>query len=142
MREFSVRKGKGLGRNYLKYFKLSSRDICQRYTLTPNELQVMLFIYDYEFFTGQHLAEALLQSHLKLMQQVVYPLQQKGWIDKAISRASVGEITMEQARFEKKGNYRARYKLAQKGRLAVQHFYRKLEGEEYISFTPRIDIDK
>jgi len=138
MREFSVRREKGLGRNYLKYYKLASRDVCQRYELTPNELQIMLFIYDYEFFTGKHLASVLLQGHTKLMRQVIYPLQQRGWIDKAISRGTVGKITMEQARFEQKGNYRARYKLAQRGRLAVQHFYRKLEGEETISFTPRI----
>tara|TARA_R100000329_G_scaffold137095_1_gene118061 strand:- start:433 stop:870 length:438 start_codon:yes stop_codon:yes gene_type:complete len=132
MREFSHLNDRYVNKNYLKYYKHAIRDVSGSTGLTMNEINVMLFMYDYEFFTANHMADALFQSSLKFKQKVLYPLQQRGWIEKAFDKTKVNEMNFSQAFFHEKGKYRNRYKLTQKARLAVQRFYRKLEGDEAI----------
>ena len=132
MREFSYLNERDVSKNYLKYYKHAIRDISGRTGLTMNEINVMVFMYDYEFFTASHMSEALYQSDRKFRNKILYPLQKRGWIEKAFDRTKVNEMSFSQAMFHEKGNYKNRYALSQKARLAVQRFYRKLEGLEEI----------
>ena len=86
MREFSYLNERYVSKNYLKYYKHAIRDISGRTGLTMNEINVMVFMYDYEFFTATHMSQALYQSDRKFRNKVLYPLQQ---IERASSREKV-----------------------------------------------------
>jgi acetone carboxylase gamma subunit len=133
MREFSYLNDRYINKNYLKYYKHAVRDICGGTDLTMNEVNVMLFMYDYEFFTANHMADALFQSRIKFKQKVLYPLMKRKWVHKVFDREKVGEMTWSQALMHERGKYRNRYALTQNARLVVQKFYRKLEGDEAIT---------
>jgi hypothetical protein len=138
-REFSMLNDRYVNNNYLKYYKLAKRDVCDRHGITENELESMLFMYDYEFFTRRHIAEALHQNVLKFYERVIMPLMKKDMVERVYYKSDLDKITMEQLAFLdfSKKNYRARYQMTQKARLIVQRFYRKLQGEEVIKITPR-----
>ena len=131
-RDFKMRREEWLNKSYLKYLRLATRDIIGNYDITQSELNFMLFIYDYEFFTIDHAAKAYFQSKLKLSQRLIYPLQTKGYLYKYYDKLTPNNY--EEAIFdESKMRYRVRYAMTQKGRLLMQRFYRKLEGEEQIN---------
>ena len=131
-RDFKMRREEWLNKSYLKYLRLATRDIIGNYDITQSELNFMLFIYDYEFFTIDHAAKAYFQSKLKLSQRLIYPLQTKGYLYKYYDKLTPNNY--EEAIFdESKMRYRVRYAMTQKGRLLVQRFYRKHEGEEQIN---------
>lgn len=129
--------------NYLKYYKLAKRDICTRHGITENELESLLFMYDYEFFTRKHIAKALHQNMLKFYERVLQPLMKKEMIERIYYRSDLDKASMEQLAFLKynRSNYKARYQITQKARLIVQRFYRKLQGDEVIKIVPRKSSD-
>lgn len=138
-REFSMLNDRYVNNNYLKYYKLAKRDVCSNYDVTENEIECLLFMYDYEFFTRKHIADALHQNMPKFYERVMHPLMKKGMIERVYYRNDLEKATMEQLAFIKydKSRYRARYQITQKARLMVQRFYRKLHGEEVIKIAPR-----
>ena len=131
-RDFKMRKGELLNNSYLKYIRLVTRDMVGNYDITESELNFMLFVYDYEFFTLDHISEAYFYNKLKLSQRLIFTLQKKGYIYKYYNRLS--PKTYEESIFdESKMRYRVRYALTQKARLLVQKYYRKIEGKEQIN---------
>jgi hypothetical protein len=132
MREFSYLNSRYINKNYLKFFRHAMKDICSHSDITENELTVMLFMYDYEFFTANHMAEELMQSNLKFKQRVLYPLQNRGWIEKVYTRTDLQGEYLEVVFQDEFKSYRHRYSLTHKARNAVQRFYRKVEGAESI----------
>lgn len=138
-REFSMLNQRYVNNNYLKYYKLAKRDICTNHDVSENELESLLFMYDYEFFTRKHIAEALHQNFAKFYERVLLSLIKKGYVEKIYDKTDLENATMEQLAFLKydRNNYRARYQITQKARLLVQRFYRKLEGEETIKIASR-----
>lgn len=138
-REFSMLNERYVNNNYLKYYKLAKRDVCTRHDITENELESMLFMYDYEFFTQAHIAGALYQNKRKFYERVIQPLMNKDMIERIYFKSDLENATMEQLAFINfdKSNYKARYQITQKARLIIQRFYRKLHGEEVIKIQPR-----
>lgn len=138
-REFSMLNERYVNNNYLKYYKLAKRDMTENYDVTENELECLLFMYDYEFFTRKHIAEALHQSPKKFYERVMQPLMKKALVEKLYTKADLENVTMEQLAFLKyeKNHYRARYQITQKARLLIQRFYRKLHGEDVIKINSR-----
>lgn len=131
-RDFKKRKQELLGRGYLKYLRLAQRDLTKNYDISESELNFMLFVYDYEFFTLDHISEQYFFSRDKMGKRLVYPLMRKEYIYKYYDKLSPNNY--EEAMFaESKWKYRVRYALTQKARMTVQKFYRKLEGEEQIN---------
>ena len=131
-RDFKMRDANKLGSSYGKYHRLVIRDLIESAELKEREINFLIFIYDYEFFTLDHMSEAYFYNKLKLAQRLVYPLVNKGHLYKYFDKLSPS--TYEEAIFhESKMGYRVRYALSQKGRLLVQRYYRKLEGNEQIS---------
>ena len=131
-RDFKYRDQDKLSRNYLKYTRLVVRDVCHHYSVKESELNFMLFAYDYEFFTLDHMSESYFYNKMKLSERIVYPLSKKEYIYKYFDKLSPKKY--EDAMFaENQYTYRVRYALTQKGRMLVQKYYRKLEGEEQIN---------
>lgn len=131
-RDFKYKDSDKIGRAYLKYLRLATRDITGNYDVRESELNFLIFAYDYEFFTIDHASSGYFYNKLKLAQRVIYPLQSKDYLYKYYNRLS--PLTYEEAIFaENKFQYRVRYALTQKARLLVQKYYRKIEGEEQIN---------
>ena len=131
-RDFKYRNADTLKRSYLKYLRLVVRDMCHHYDMKESELNFMMFAYDYEFFTLDHMSEAYFYRKQKLGERLVYPLMKKGYIYKYFDKLSPRNY--QEAIFrENKYTHRVRYALTQKGRMLVQKYYRKLEGEEQIN---------
>lgn len=137
MRQFSKLSEKYVPRNYMKYLKLAMRDMQENHDITNNELKILLFFYDYEFFTLDHAAEAIHQSRKRFAERILYPMQKKGLVTQVHKRWSVetgSDVDMFFAS-ESKHNYKVRYGVSQRGRLLVQRFYRKMEGDETIKVS-------
>ena len=131
-RDFKMRKEELLNNGYLKYIRLVTRDMVGNYDITESELNFMLFVYDYEFFTLDHMSSAYFYHKEKLGQRIVYPLMKKEYIYKYYDKLTPNSY--EDAVFdESKMRYRVRYALTQKARLLVQKYYRKIEGKEQIN---------
>ena len=131
-RDFKYKDSDKIGRGYLKYLRLATRDIAGNYDIKESELNFLVFAYDYEFFTLDHISEAYFYNKLKLAQRLVYPLQNKEYLFKYYDKLS--PTSYQEAIFnESKMHYRVRYALTQKARLLVQKYYRKLEGDEQIN---------
>lgn len=131
-REFRMRDEKTINKSYLKYFTLVMRDVVENYDVSETQMRFLLFAYDYQFFTLDHMSQYYYYSKNKLGQRIIYPLANKDYIFKYFDRLS--PTTQQEAMFNVgKFNYRVRYAVTQKARLLVQRFYRKLEGEEEIN---------
>lgn len=131
-RDFKMKDPDKINRSYNKYYRLAMRDMVAHYDVSEREMNFMLFVYDYEFFTIDHISQNYFYSKDKVGLRLVYPLQNKGLIFKYYDKLS--PKTYEDAMFtESKFKYRVRYAITQKARLLVQKFYRKLEGEEQIN---------
>ncbi len=87
----------------------------------------MLFVYDLEFFTISWAAENYEMSKRNVAERMVYPLVNMGYLYKHFDKLSPSQ-TLEDHLFreETKFNYRVRYAMSQKGRMAVQRFYNML----------------
>lgn len=133
-REFSKTKSDYLKANYLKNFDLVMRDIVANSDISISDMKFLLFAYDYEFFTLDHMATAYKRSKLKLAERTIYPLVNIGYLYKHFDRYAPSD-KMEDLIFrnETLKEYSIRYAVSQKGRLMVAKFYRKMEGEEKIS---------
>ena len=103
------------------------RDMSLNYDIKESEMRFMLFAYDLEFFTIDYMAEAYFYNKHNLYQRLINPLRQKGYIYKHFDKLTPSQ-TLEDHLFrdETKFNYRVRYALSQKGRMAVQRFYNTL----------------
>ena len=131
-RDFKMKDQDKIGRSYNKYFRLVMRDMVGNYDISEREMNFLLYVYDYEFFTIDHISESYFYSNHKMGMRIIYPLQNKEYIFKYYDK--LAPTTYEDAMFaESKFKYRVRYAITQKARLLVQKFYRKLEGEEQIS---------
>jgi len=131
-REFKYKRDRYVNKNYNKYYRLAMRDMVAHYDIKESELNFLIFAYDYEFFTLDHMCENYFYSKSHLERRIVYPLQSRDYIFKYYDRLKPNKY--EDAMFdERKMNYRVRYAISQKSRLLVQRFYRKLEGEEQIN---------
>jgi hypothetical protein len=131
-RDFKIRKQETLNKSYLKYLRLAQRDIVASYDVSESELNFLIFAYDYEFFTIDHISSAYFYHKFKFGQRILYPLSKRDYIYKYYDKLSPNSY--EDAVFdESKMRYRVRYALTQKARLLVQRFYRKVEGQEQIN---------
>ena len=87
----------------------------------------MLFLYDLEFFTIDYVASEYGMNRKNLADRMIYPMVIAGYLYKHFDKLTPSQ-TLEDHLFrdETKMNYRVRYAMSQKGRLAVQRFYNLL----------------
>lgn len=127
-REFSRLPDKYVKQNHLKNLRSATNDFLDSHPdLTKSYLQLMLFLYDLEFFTIAWVAEEYGMNKKNLADRMIYPLSAMGYMYKHFDKLTPSQ-TLEDHLFrdETKYNYRVRYALSQKGRLAVQRFYNAL----------------
>lgn len=127
-REVSKMPDKYVNNNYLKNIRSATNDFLESNTeLTKSYLYLLLFVYDLEFFTISWLAENYGMNKSNLADRMIYPLVASGYLYKHFDKLTPSQ-TLEDHLFrdETKYNYRVRYALSQKGRLAVQRFYNTL----------------
>lgn len=127
-REFSRLPDRYVKQNYLKNLRSATNEFLDSNPeLTKSYLHLMLFLYDLEFFTISWVAEEYGMNRKNLADRMIYPLVSAGYIYKHFDRLTPSQ-TLEDHLFrdETKYNYRVRYALSQKGRMAVQRFYNSL----------------
>ena len=127
-REVSKLPEKYVKHNYLKNIRSATNDFLESNPdLTKSYLHLLLFVYDLEFFTISWLAENYGMNRKNLADRMIYPLVLNGYLYKHFEKLTPSQ-TLEDHLFreETKYNYRVRYALSQKGRLAVQRFYNTL----------------
>ena len=127
-REVSTLPDKYVGHNYLKNLRSATNEFLERNPdITKARLQFMLFVYDLEFFTIQWAADNYGMSGKNMSERFIYPMVNDGYMYKHFDKLTPSQ-TMEDHLFrdETKYNYRVRYALSQKGRMAVQRFYNSL----------------
>jgi hypothetical protein len=127
-REVSTLPDKYVGHNYLKNLRSATNEFLERNPdITKARLQFMLFVYDLEFFTIQWAADNYGMSSKNMSERFIYPMVNNGYMYKHFDKLTPSQ-TMDDHLFrdETKYNYRVRYALSQKGRMAVQRFYNSL----------------
>jgi DNA-binding MarR family transcriptional regulator len=131
-REFSKIDPKFIQRNDLKYITFLYRDMKDNFGLNTTEVEILLFAYDLEFWTIDHLAEAMMRSSAQLKKKNIYKMVKEDLIYPHFNKLTPqnSELSAQFFREENKFNYRIRYALTQKARLLVARMYRKLYGEE------------
>jgi hypothetical protein len=114
--------------NYLKNLRSATNDFLESNPdLTKSYLHLLLFLYDLEFFTIDYVASEYGMNRKNLADRMIYPLVIAGYLYKHFDKLTPSQ-TLEDHLFrdETKMNYRVRYAMSQKGRLAVQRFYNTL----------------
>jgi hypothetical protein len=127
-REFSMLPEKYVKHNHLKNLRSATNDFLDANPdLTKSYLYLLLFVYDLEFFTISWVAEEYGMNRKNLADRMIYPLLALGYLYKHFDKLTPSQ-TLEDHLFrdETKYNYRVRYALSQKGRMAVQRFYNSL----------------
>jgi hypothetical protein len=127
-REFSQLPDKYVKENHLKNLRNATNDFLDRNpSLTKSYLHFMLFIYDLEFFTIRWAAEEYGMFEKNMSDRIIYPLMKEGYIYKHFDKLTPSQTLDDHLfRDETKYNYRVRYALSQRGRMAVQSFYKSL----------------
>jgi len=126
-RDFSKMPSRFIKNNYLKNLKSATEEFVDGSEITKSYLYFMLFVYDLEFFTISWVADEYGMNKKNLADRMIYPLVSMGYIYKHFDKLTPSQ-TLEDHLFrdETKFNYRVRYALSQKGRMAVQRFYNSL----------------
>lgn len=127
-RDMSKLPDKYVNQNYLKNLRTSTNNFLEKNPdLSKGYLYFLLFVYDLEFFTISWAAENYEMSKRNVAERMVYPLVNMGYLYKHFDKLSPSQ-TLEDHLFrdETKFNYRVRYAMSQKGRMAVQRFYNML----------------
>lgn len=127
-REFSRLPERYVKQNHLKNLRSATNDFLEvNADLTKSYLYLLLFLYDLEFFTIDYVASEYGMNRKNLADRMIYPLVIAGYLYKHFDKLTPSQ-TLEDHLFrdETKMNYRVRYAMSQKGRLAVQRFYNSL----------------
>lgn len=127
-RDMSKLPSRFVKQNHLKNLRSATNDFLESNPdLTKSYLHLLLFIYDLEFFTIDWLASEYGMNRKNLADRMVYPLVIAGYLYKHFDKLTPSQTREDHLfRDETKMNYRVRYALSQKGRLAVQRFYNAL----------------
>jgi len=127
-REVSKLPEKYVKQNYLKNLRSATNEFLDSNPdLTKSYLHLLLFLYDLEFFTIDYVSLEYGINKSNLADRMIYPLVASGYLYKHFDKLTPSQ-TLEDHLFrdETKYNYRVRYAMSQKGRLAVQRFYNSL----------------
>tara|TARA_R100000951_G_scaffold73484_3_gene61833 strand:+ start:271 stop:690 length:420 start_codon:yes stop_codon:yes gene_type:complete len=123
-RDVSMLPEKYVKHNYLKNIRSATDMFLDGSDLTRSYLYFILFIYDLEFFTISWVASEYGMNKKNLADRMIYPLVSMGYLYKHFDRLTPSSTADDHLfRDETKFNYRVRYALSQKGRLAAQRFY-------------------
>jgi hypothetical protein len=106
--KYFIKKG-----NYLKYFRVVSRFMCDHYDITPAQLDLIIYLYDVEEFTRKEL----------------YVRYSSTWKSN-LPFARVLENGLFYRLYKMKLDDNSIYTLSDKAKEIVEEFYKVLEGKE------------
>ena len=130
VREFRKEDRSKIGKNYLKYHKMAFLDIMRNEDLKKVELDVLLFVYDLEFFTAKYAAAQLAyDGHINFKKDVLEPLRKKGMIINYINNGDISNEDRQRFRIPQSQKFSIRFAITQRARMIVQRLYNKLEGK-------------
>ena len=107
----------------------------ENHGIDRSHMELLLWAYDYEFFSVDHFAEHWGISRDGAYHNYVYPMSKPdlNYFHKVYTRGDLPNRMSPEARiFVEKYGYSHRWGLSQKSRLLVQRFYRKMMGEDPI----------
>ena len=126
-RESSKLADKYVKHNYLKNIRHVKTEFILKNKIPGNWLDFMLWTYDLEFFTIWYAADEYGMYQDNLEDRLIYPTLNEGYLYKNLDTLTPSQTREDHLfRDETKYNYRVRYALSQKGRMAVQRFYNSL----------------
>jgi hypothetical protein len=126
-RESSRLAEKYVKHNYLKNIRNVKIEFILKNKIPGNWLDFMLWTYDLEFFTIWYAADEYGMYKDNLADRIIYPMLKEGYLYKHFDKLTPSQTREDHLfRDETKYNYRVRYALSQKGRIAVQRFYNSL----------------
>jgi hypothetical protein len=127
-REFSRLPEKYVKQNHLKNLRNAKNEFIERTKIPGSWLDFMLWCYDLEFFTINYACEKYGMYKTNMADRLIYPMVNEGYMYKHFDKLTPSN-TLEDHLFreETKFNYRVRYALSQRGRIAVQRFYNSLQ---------------
>ena len=132
-RDFAFMREDRISRNYLKYYLLAMKDMEANYGIKESEMKLLLFFYDFEFFTIKAAAEFLNRNEQGVWRRFLRPFTKAGWLDDNVVARYLGDDPFVRQKYL--ADKKKRWTLSKKARLLVQRFYRKLEGEDQINLV-------
>jgi hypothetical protein len=103
------------GSDYLKYWRVIRYYMKSKYSLTQADLDMLLFLYSEKYFNKDKFEE--FDRLLSWDEDRFNRLRKEGWIE--VFR-----------KYSKSTKQKALYQISRKGRMAITHMYKKLNGEE------------
>lgn len=130
VREYRKEDRSKIGKNYLKYLRMAIKDIITNSEMNRRDLELLLFVYDLEFFSAKYVAEQLgYKNSNDFRKDYIEPLQKKGLVIPYIHHGNISDEDRQRFNISMKEKYRTRFAITQKARLIIQRFYNKLEGK-------------
>ena len=130
VREFRKEDRTKIGKNYLKYLRMAMKDIIKNEGLLRMDIELMLFIYDLEFFSAKYAAEQLgYKNSNDFRKDYIERLIHRGLVIPYIHHGNISNEDRQRFGISTKEKYRTRYAITQKARLIIQRLYNKLEGK-------------
>ncbi len=128
-RDFSMLDKGRVGKNHLKNLHLARLEFCENNDLPWAWLELLLWLYDTEFFTIDYVSENYGINKKNLSDRMIYPMVSCGYMYKHFDKLTPSDTAEDHIfRDETKFNYRVRYAITQKARMTVQRFYNSLES--------------
>lgn len=132
-REYSRIKPRYIAHTGMQSIYKATRYFDRSLGLKPNNLHMMCYMYELEFFTVKHIAEKLERNYEGLVRRNFPQLRNAGLIYKHFNKLTPSDTREDHIfREETKYNYRVRWGLTQKGRMYVTRYYRMCDGTESI----------
>lgn len=132
-REYSKIKPRYINHEGMQNIYMAFRYFDEVLDLRPNNLQMMCYMYELEFFTVKHIAEKFQRNQEGFVRRNFPQLKHAGLIYKHFNKLTPSDTREDHLfRSETKYNYRVRWGLTQKGRMYVSRFYRFCDGSEAI----------
>lgn len=128
-RDFSMLDKTRVGKNHLKNLHLKRLEFCDHNDIPWAWLELLLWLYDTEFFTIDYVSENYGINKKNLADRMIYPMVTCGYMYKHFDKLTPSDTAEDHIfRDETKYNYRVRYAITQKARMTVQRFYNSLEN--------------
>ena len=109
--------------------------VCSVNTHVSNNLHMMCYMYELEFFTLKHISEKFNRHEGGVARRNFPQLKNANLIYKHFDKLTPSNTREDHIfRDETKYNYRVRWGLTQKGRMYVSRYYRMCDGTETIPY--------
>lgn len=135
-REFSRIKARFINHEGMQNIYMATRYYDDVLDLRPNNLQMMCYMYELEFFTLNHIADKFNRNGDGMARRNFPQLRNADLIYKHFNKLTPSNTREDHIfRDETKYNYRVRWALTQKGRMYVSRYYRMCNGTETIPYS-------